>query len=168
LQHALHAKPTGGHRNEKGAYRWLFSRYTTVGCIPFASAVFKFVFISQVRFCLKHTDSRGMYIKSLVFSSSCFFVLVNLAIDWHTHGYTGVLVQRTVLTFTDYEWLCLLKMPKLKYDKIYCLHLMAQSQCRRSVGNKFWPGVVVENKESLNNRSNHPNKSGAVTLSEIF
>jgi len=45
---------------------------------------------------------------------------------------------------------------------------MAQSQCRRSVGDKFWPGVVVENKESLNNRSNNPNKSGAVTLSEIF
>jgi len=39
---------------------------------------------------------------------------------------------------------------------------MAQSQCRRSVGDYFWPGVVVENKESLNN----PNKSGAVTLSE--
>jgi len=45
---------------------------------------------------------------------------------------------------------------------------MAQSQCRRSVGDKFRPGVVVENKESLNNRSNNPNKSGAVTLSEIF
>ena len=45
---------------------------------------------------------------------------------------------------------------------------MAQSQCRRSVGDKFWPGVVVENKESLNNRSNNPNKSGSVTLSEIF
>jgi len=44
---------------------------------------------------------------------------------------------------------------------------MAQSQCRRSVGDKFWPGVVVENKESLNNRSNNPNKSGTVTLSEI-
>jgi len=42
---------------------------------------------------------------------------------------------------------------------------MAESQCRRSVGNKFWPGVVVENKESLNNRGNTPNKSGAVTLS---
>jgi len=36
------------------------------------------------------------------------------------------------------------------------------------VGDKFWPGIVVENKESLNNRSNNPNKSGAVTLSEIF
>jgi len=46
--------------------------------------------------------------------------------------------------------------------------LMAQSQCRRSVGDKFWPGVVVENKESLNNRNNNPYKSGAVTLSEIF
>ena len=46
---------------------------------------------------------------------------------------------------------------------------MTQSQCRRSVGDKFWPGVVVENKKkSLNNRSNNPNKSGAVTLSEIF
>ena len=45
---------------------------------------------------------------------------------------------------------------------------MAQSQCRRSVGDQFWPGVVVENKESLNNPSNNPNKSGAVTLSEIF
>ena len=45
---------------------------------------------------------------------------------------------------------------------------MAQSQCRRSVGDSFWPGVVVENKESLNNPSNNPNKSGAVTLSEIF
>ena len=42
---------------------------------------------------------------------------------------------------------------------------MAQSQCRQSVG--FWPGVVVDNKESLNNRSNNPNKSGAFTLSEI-
>jgi len=29
-------------------------------------------------------------------------------------------------------------------------------------------GVVVENKESLNNPSNNPNKSGEVTLSEIF
>jgi len=29
--------------------------------------------------------------------------------------------------------------------------LMAQSQCRRSFGDKFWLGVVVENKESLNN-----------------
>jgi len=46
--------------------------------------------------------------------------------------------------------------------------LMAQSQCRRSVGNTFWPEVVVENKESLNNRSNNPNKSEAVTFSEIF
>jgi len=46
--------------------------------------------------------------------------------------------------------------------------VMAQSQCQRSVGYKFWPGVVVENKESLNNRSNNPNKSRAVTLSEIF
>ena len=45
---------------------------------------------------------------------------------------------------------------------------MPKSQCRRSVGDKFWPGVVVEYKESLNNRSNNPNKSGAVTLSEIF
>ena len=45
---------------------------------------------------------------------------------------------------------------------------MAQSQCRRSVGDEFWPGVVVENKESLNNPSNNPYKSGAVTLSEIF
>jgi len=48
---------------------------------------------------------------------------------------------------------------------------MAQSQCRRSVacvGDKFWPGVVVENKESFNNRSNNVNKSGAVTLSEIL
>jgi len=45
---------------------------------------------------------------------------------------------------------------------------MAQSQCRRSVGDKFWPGVVVENKDSLKNRSNNPNKSEAVTLSEIF
>ena len=42
---------------------------------------------------------------------------------------------------------------------------MAQSQCRRSVGDYFWPGVVVENKESLNNPSNNPNKSGAVALS---
>ena len=46
--------------------------------------------------------------------------------------------------------------------------LMAQSQCRRSVEDKFWPGVVVENKETLNNRSNNPNKSGTVTLSETF
>ena len=46
--------------------------------------------------------------------------------------------------------------------------LMAQSQCRRSVGDKFWLGVGVENKESLNNRSNNSYKSGAVTLSEIF
>jgi len=46
--------------------------------------------------------------------------------------------------------------------------VFAQSQCRRSVGDKFWPGVVVENKESLNNPSKNPNKSGAVTLSEIF
>ena len=46
--------------------------------------------------------------------------------------------------------------------------LMAQSQCRRSIGDKFSPEVVVENKESLINRSNNPNKSGAVTLSEIF
>jgi len=45
---------------------------------------------------------------------------------------------------------------------------MAQSQCRRSVGDNFWPVVVVKNKESLNNRSNNPNKSGAVTLSELF
>ena len=45
---------------------------------------------------------------------------------------------------------------------------MAQSQCRRSVEDKFWQGVVIENKESLNNRSNNPNKSGAVTLSDIF
>jgi len=45
---------------------------------------------------------------------------------------------------------------------------MAQSQCRLSVRDKFWPGVVVENKESLNNRSNNPNKCGAITLSEIF
>ena len=45
---------------------------------------------------------------------------------------------------------------------------MAQAQCRRSVGDKFWPGVIVENKESLNSRSNNPNKSGAVILSEIF
>jgi len=45
---------------------------------------------------------------------------------------------------------------------------MAQSQCLRSVGDKFWQGVVVENKESLNNRSNNRNKSGSVTLSEIF
>jgi len=45
---------------------------------------------------------------------------------------------------------------------------MAQSQCWRSVGDKFWPGVVVENKESLNNRSSNPNKSGAVTWSEMF
>ena len=45
---------------------------------------------------------------------------------------------------------------------------MAQSQCRRSVGDKFWPGVVVEKNESLNNRCNKPNKSGAVTLSDIF
>ena len=37
-----------------------------------------------------------------------------------------------------------------------------------NVGDKFWPRVVVENKESLNTRSNNPNKSGAVTLSEIF
>jgi len=44
---------------------------------------------------------------------------------------------------------------------------MAQSQCRRSVGDRFWPGVVVESKESLNNRSNNSNKSEAVTLSEI-
>ena len=29
-------------------------------------------------------------------------------------------------------------------------------------------GVVVENKESLNKPNNNPNKSGAVTLSEIF
>jgi len=29
-------------------------------------------------------------------------------------------------------------------------------------------GVVVENKESLNNRNNNPYKSGAVTLSEII
>jgi len=28
--------------------------------------------------------------------------------------------------------------------------------------------IVVENKESLNNPSNNPNKSGAVTLSEFF
>ena len=42
---------------------------------------------------------------------------------------------------------------------------MAQSQWRRSVGDKFWPGVVVE---SLNNPSNNPNKSGTVTLSEMF
>ena len=46
--------------------------------------------------------------------------------------------------------------------------LMAQSQCRRSVGDQFWPEVVVENKESLNNRRNYLNKSGAVTLSPIF
>ena len=46
------------------------------------------------------------------------------------------------------------------------LTLMAQSQCRRSVGDYFWPGVVVENKESLNNPCNNPNKSVAVTLSE--
>ena len=45
---------------------------------------------------------------------------------------------------------------------------MAQSQCRRSVRDKVWLGVVVENKEFLNNRSKNPNKSGAVTLSEIF
>jgi len=45
---------------------------------------------------------------------------------------------------------------------------MAQSHCRRSVGDKFWPGVVAENKESLNNRRKNPNKSGAVTLSKIF
>jgi len=45
---------------------------------------------------------------------------------------------------------------------------MAQSRCRRSVGDNVWPEVVVENEESLNNRSNNPNKSGAVTLSEIF
>ena len=45
---------------------------------------------------------------------------------------------------------------------------MAQSQCRQSIGDKFWAGVVVENKESLYNRSSNPNKSGAVTLSEIF
>jgi len=45
---------------------------------------------------------------------------------------------------------------------------MAQSQCRRSVGDKFWPEVVVENKESLNNRSNNPNKSEAFRLSEFF
>jgi len=36
-----------------------------------------------------------------------------------------------------------------------------------NVGDKFWPRVVVENKESLNTRSNNPNKSGAVTLPEI-
>jgi len=29
-------------------------------------------------------------------------------------------------------------------------------------------GAVVEHKESLNNRSNNPNKSGAVTFSEIL
>jgi len=46
--------------------------------------------------------------------------------------------------------------------------LMAQSQCWRSVEDTFWTGVVIQNKESLNNRSNNPNKSGAVTLSEIF
>jgi len=45
---------------------------------------------------------------------------------------------------------------------------MAQSQCRRSAGDKFWPGFVVKNKESLNNRSNNPNKSETVTLWEIF
>ena len=50
----------------------------------------------------------------------------------------------------------------------FMYRLMAQSQCRRSVGDKFWPGVVIENKESLNNRSNNPNKSRAVILSEIF
>jgi len=49
-----------------------------------------------------------------------------------------------------------------------CSFLKAQSQCWRSVGDKFWPRVVIENKESLNNRSNNPNKSGAVTLSEIL
>ena len=55
------------------------------------------------------------------------------------------------------------------YDNVeIIIFLMAQSQCRRSVGDQFWPGVVVENKESLNNPSNNPNKSGAVTLSEIF
>jgi len=35
-------------------------------------------------------------------------------------------------------------------------------------GGKFWPGVVIENKESLNNSSNDPNTKGEVTLSEIF
>jgi len=54
------------------------------------------------------------------------------------------------------------------YAAKYCLTLMAQSQCRRSVGYLFWPGVIVENKKSLNNRINNPDKSGAVTLSEIF
>ena len=44
---------------------------------------------------------------------------------------------------------------------------MAQSQCRRSVGIGIGRDVVVEDKESLNNRSNNPNKSGTVTLSEI-
>ena len=46
--------------------------------------------------------------------------------------------------------------------------LMAQSQYRRSVGDTFWPGIVVENKESFNKRNTNPNKSGAVTLSEMF
>ena len=46
--------------------------------------------------------------------------------------------------------------------------IMAKSQCRRSVGVKFWPGIVVENNEFLNICSNNPKKSGAVTLSEIF
>jgi len=48
--------------------------------------------------------------------------------------------------------------------------VMAQSQCRQSVGISFGrrSEVVVENKESLNNRRNSPNISGAFTLSEIF
>ena len=80
---------------------------------------------------------------------------------------------------TIWGWLGLHTLLSVKYDnqkskKSYWAFskpvegIMAQSQCWRSVGDKFWPGVVVENKESLNNRSSNPNKSGAVTWSEMF
>jgi len=116
---------------------------------------------------VRHSDSCVTILTSTIMYIACrlnnVFVIfsrrlwvIELLLKWTTTHYHVTGIGSWLLSGEFYV------------DSVASLSLvMTQSQCRRSVGDKFWPGVIVENKESLNNRSNNPNKSGAVTLSEI-